>query len=297
MTTLYFPLVMSTTLSELGVQIEGSVSAIRQWIVPERVYQILIRWDNFNQNQSQYDVDVATIRDRGGRVAIGVKCVPAEHRLWPEYLGSPPKPTSYNALAEWVIYVCNRYHPEYVELFNEPNVGRDAAKYYGCQFGAWMIDGEDVQLSGRRYGSMLRAVYPKLKEVQAIVYAGALMINNYWESFLQGMGDAPADAISWHHYLRMGVDFHSLDDTISKFRAITSNVLAITETSILDENDSFELQQRQAEWYKYLQSALVQYDLKSVAWYTLSGNDWLNSDLVHNGNPDTPAYKLFCGEQ
>lgn len=294
MNSVYLPAIMTDDpLNRFGAQIEGPISDDGYWIKSDRIYQIPIQWNNFNTNQEQYDANIALIRSKGGRMALGIRCVPVEHRLWPEYAGSPPKPTSYDALADWVIYVCNRYHPEYVELFNEPNVGREVTA--GCLYGAWILSGEDVQLSGRRYGSMLRAVYPKVKATGARVYAGALMMNNYWEDFLRGMADAPADAISWHCYLHPETPFTYLDDTIQRFRAITTNILAITETSVLDENDSPELRQIQKSWFEYLVSSAELYDLSNVLWYTLIGNEWLNSDLVHNSDPNTPAYLSFCG--
>jgi hypothetical protein len=293
----YLPIIHAPDpLEPFGAQIDGHVVGVEQWIVPNRIYQIPVRWDGYAESQALYDRDAEIIRQAGGRVAIGIRCVPLEYRLWPEYVASPPKPTAFPSLADFVGSVALRLGACYVELFNEPNVGRDAARQYETLFGAWMIDGEDPTLSGRRYGSMLRAVYPHLHALGLVVYAGALMLNSWWSYFLQGIGNAPLDCVSWHCYLTQDAPFTRVDDIARQIRIINPAQQAITETSVLSDIDSAALMQRQADWLKYLVDTRVRLGMRTVTWYCLAANDWMHSDLVHNGDPSTPGYLVFSGK-
>jgi hypothetical protein len=289
----YLPLVARDVLDPcIGAQIEGAVASVQQWVVPGRGYQLSISWKDFPARSDVYDDNARRLQ--GCPLMLTVKCVPPACRLWPEWVSSPPAISAYPALVDFCKLLIDRYHPARLELFNEPNVYSREAEDYQELFGAWIGPGEAPHIAGARYGAMLQTVYWPVKayDPTVMIVAGALMRNEHALSFLDGMRGAPADCVSCHFYMRLeSADFRKLGDYLAELRVHTSLPLAISETSILDEEDTPALEQRQYDWLLYLSEVRAQLGLRFVNWYTLAGNDWLCSDLAPG-----KAWDLFAGK-
>lgn len=138
----YLPVIMQGQAKPLplGVQIEGHIGTRVKWVIPNRQYQISVKWRDVEANKGErdwsgYDLDFEALS--GQCVTVGIKCVPEWARLWPGYVGSPPLEHYYTELAMFIAALIERYHPDAIELFNEPDVDRDAAKWAEEFFGAW----------------------------------------------------------------------------------------------------------------------------------------------------------------
>jgi hypothetical protein len=285
-----------------GAQIEGHIEEHEaQWVVLNRPYQISTRLDEYVLSPDMYHRDVSILS--GNRYGFGIRCLPATYRLWPEYRNSPPREDCYDHLVYFLSKLVTEHSPQpsFIELFNEPNIGRDAAKKFEAYFGAWMLDGEDPRIGGIRYREMLAYVYPRLKSLvpNMKIHAGALMDNAFRDGFLVGMfpkGDRRklADAISFHYYLSLGTPFESIKTKVNKIRSRTSLPIILSETSVLDENDSIELQTRQDEWLKYLIKNRSNLGIDKILWYTAFNNGWWNSDMIMSSKPKL-VYTTFKG--
>jgi hypothetical protein len=278
----------------LGVQIEGRVAGREQWIVPNRQYQIAVKWRDVETTKGLldwhvYDPDFQALA--GQRVTVGIKVVPEWARLWAGYVGSPPKPECYHDLARFLLVLIDRYRPDAIELFNEPDVGRDEAKWAEEYFGAWCI-GTGFSSGGTKYGQCLKAIYPIIHEaypnvrVIACALIGA-MPSSY--QFYQGAMSAGmlCDAVSFHKYIGIGGNY----DAAFEFAALIG-AKVLSETSVTAKEDSELLKTEQADYLKYLLSNYRNTGIEVIQWYSLANNMWGCADLVRDSIP-TPAYEVW----
>jgi hypothetical protein len=295
----YLPVIISQgSPLPLGCQIEGHVGNRAKWIVPDRQYQISVKWRDVETNKGErdwsgYDLDFEALS--GQRVTVGVKCVPEWARLWPGYVGSPPLAHYYTELAMFIVTLIERYHPDAIELFNEPDVDRDAAKWAEEFFGAWVIN-NDFYRAGKLYGQCLNTVYSMVHEAYPVVriIAGALMSHADSLKFLDGAidGGLKCDAISFHKYISMGGSFSAAFEFALDVANRINKPVVLSETSVLAQLDSDELMYAQADYLRYLRENYRDSCIDVVQWYSLASNDWMNSDLIHGGQL-TPAYEVF----
>lgn len=283
----------------LGCQIEGRVGSLARWIVPRRQYQIGVKWREVEavkgfRDWSIYDADFAVLR--GQRVTAGVKCVPEWARLWPGYVGSPPIAHYYPELAKFIIALIERYRVNAVELFNEPDTDRDAAKWAEEYFGAWCID-NDFYRGGRLYGQCLETVYAMVHEVYpgVRIIAGALIgAEPSSLQFLDGAleGGLQCDAVSYHKYISIGGDFNAAFRFGLAVAQRTPKSQVLSETSVTAKDGSPELRRAQAEYLTYLRENYQNSCIDVMQWYTLAGNGWMNSDLIYDGQTSA-AYEVW----
>jgi hypothetical protein len=287
--------------NKFGAQIEGHFNGEEKWLIPNRIYQITMRWDDYYDNVTLYDQDVQKFA--GYQFGFGIRCVPQPFRLWPTYRNSPLNPQYSGELLSFLTTILDRYNPTFIELFNEPNIGRDQAKSFEDYFGAWMIDEEAPDVAGNRYREMLASVYPFIKQYHSKVkiHAGALMNNAHRDGFLKGMfpkGDRSklADAVSFHYYVDKNSKFYSIKDQVAEIRKRTSLPLVLSETSALSYNsiDAEGAETLQYDWFKYLVRNKLSLGIDKILWYTLANNGWWHSDMVMNDVPKL-VYQLFAG--
>ena len=301
----FFPVIMQgkTIALPLGVQIEHhQAQSVKQWIIPNRQYQIPIKWRDVETvrgiyDWSLYDPDFEALA--GQKVTAGIKVVPEWARLWKGYVASPPKPLCFYDLANFVIKVIERYHVDAVELFNEPDVDLISTIPYAEYFGAWCIS-SDWYMGGTRYGQCLNAIYPVIHAAypNVRIIAGALIggIPSSIE-FLQGAINTGlrCDAISFHKYIGLGGNFNSAFEFGKLVKQKINKPQVLSETGITSSIDSLELQQAQAGYLKYLKQNYRTSTVSVIQWYSLANNGWMNTDLVRN-NESTLAYKEFIRE-
>lgn len=269
----------------LGVQQEGRLSSALPWFHPDWIYHWSIRWHDYPNEI--YSDNIETLLGRSQIITL--KVCPEEHRLWPRFVGSPPKPDSYSEFVRFAQGIIDWARPDAIALFNEPNVWVPFATSPE-NFGAWVGRDETMYQGGYRYGQFTKEVVPQLRDAKVIV--GELMINDLTLEFLRGAidGGLTGDFLSYHVYLSLHDEFSKLDEWASKLSSLTNLPLAVTETSIIDSIDSPELRQKQLEYAQFLRAKTLESDqVKFVEWYTLANNGWGNSDLVTKGVAQ-PAY-------
>jgi hypothetical protein len=300
--TVFLPVIMQGQAAPqlpLGCQIEHhQASSVKQWVIPARQYQIPVKWRNVETvpgelNWSAYEADFAALA--GQRVTVGIKVVPEWARLWAGYVASPPKPECYVDLAHFLLALIERYHPDAIELFNEPDVDRDAAKWAEEFFGAWCVN-NDFYRGGRLYGQCLDTVYPILHEAYpgVRIIAGALMAHESSLKFLDGMiaGGLQCDAVSFHKYVGLGGNFNAAFEFALSVTNRINKPIVLSETSITATEDSDLLRTEQADYLKYLLDNVDNSSIECIQIYSLANNAWMNSDLVRNNQP-TPMYNVW----
>lgn len=282
----------------LGCQIEGHVGNRAKWIVPSRQYQIGVKWrdvekDKGERDWSGYDLDFEALS--GQRVTVGIKCVPEWARLWSGYVGSPPMAHYYSELARFIMALIERYHPDAIELFNEPDVDRDAAKWAEEYFGAWCVN-NDFYRGGRLYGQCLDTVYPILHEAYpgVRIIAGALMAHDSSLTFLDGAiaGGLQCDAVSFHKYVGLGGNFNAAFEFALSVTNRINKPVVLSETSVTATEDSDLLKTEQADYLKYLLDNVDNSSIECIQIYSLANNLWMNTDLVRDDKP-TPMYDVW----
>lgn len=283
--------------ASLGAQVEGDVAPRAQWLRPGRIIEWAVKWAQVEATRGVYawpgNYEDSFAALEGYETIIGIKCVPAWARLWPE-AGSPPKPACYLDLKRFIQAVQERYHPQAVELFNEPDTKRTPGLPYGEFFGAWVQDNESWYQGGQRYGACVEAVYPNLGSK---LLAGALAMHDDSLEFLRGALDAgmrsKCDAISFHSYVSNPEQFNR---PVEHARAISQLAaydipLVMTETSVTGAADNDELRQWQVD---YLSNLRGWGDVLAKLWYSLANNNWACSDLVVNDQAK-PVYAVWSG--
>lgn len=274
--TIYLPQVANPEPllgARLGVQIEGRVADWSPYLIPHRLYQWPLRWWSYPCDE--YDENALALK--GHRQIITLKCVPEEYRLWPEFAGSPPAPQHYDAFVAHAQQVIDRYQPEAIEFFNEPDVYTMNASHPEF-YGAWVGPDDTMYQGGRRYGAFCAYVYPRLHGCK--VLAGALMMHNESLEFLQGALNAGlrADALSYHCYISMDEVFDRIIYLAQALQMMTSLPLVCTETAVMGDG-SAEHQTRKAQYVNYLRSGAWLW-IEAANWYTIGGNDYWETDLL-----------------
>jgi hypothetical protein len=299
----FLPVIMQgqpTVPYPLGVQIENPMAGKTQWIIPCRQYQIHIKWRNVETvkgvyDWSLYDPDFAALA--GQRVTIGIKIVPEWARLWPGYVASPPKAAYYVDLANFINAAIDRYHPDAIELFNEPDVDRDVVKVYEEYFGAWCIN-NDWYTGGKLYGQCLGAIYPIVHTSNVRIISGALIgANPSSLTFLQGAldGGLRADALSFHKYIGVDGNYNAAFEFGTLARAKTGLPQVLSETSVLSPNnvdDTDKLKQAQTDYLTFLRQTYVNSTVDVIQWFSLANNGWRCADLIRGGVP-MPVYDVW----
>jgi len=298
----FLPVIMQGqpySILPLGCQIEGHIGDRVQWVVPNRQYQFGIKWRDVETvkgtyNWSAYDPDFLALT--GQKITIGVKVVPVWARLWSGYVASPPKASNYIDLANFIKALIARYGVDAVELFNEPDVDRDGAKWAEEYFGAWCIN-SDWYTGGRLYGGCLNAIYPIIHATypNVRIIAGALIgADPSSLQFLQGSIDngLKCDAISFHKYIGLGGNFNAAFEFGVLIRNKSSLSQILSETSITSSTDSDELKQAQENYLIHLRQGYINSTIDVIQWYSLANNFWMNTDLVRNSIP-TSAYNVW----
>ncbi len=277
--TIYLPVIINTAPPAFGVQIDGPLTIP---VVQDRIYHTSVRW----MEPGWWIPDTVSAVDPNPLV-IGTKTTPEPYRLYPDRMGSEPKPEHYQDYVDFVVGLVDRYHPYAVEVWNEPDcptysVPADNQYWYG----AWVTD-EDYYASGQRYGNLLSMVYQVLQPLGVQVLGGALQNGHVVQGreFLRGMLETgQCDYVSFHVYPYIDQDYKRVVyDAIDSIMSVAGDKpLFVTETALLtrgntEDLDTPEFQIAQAEYLCWMKNYMA---WGGVPWLWYAGdNTWQNCGL------------------
>ena len=311
MPDIYLPIVNASGFAPyaLGAQQEGGLTNFSQWCVPKRVYHYPIYWQRVEAIRGTYkgwwayDKNAELINSIECPQIITVKASPDWAKAW-VHPGSPPAPEYYADYAKFCQFVIDRYHPFALELWNEPDMERDAIvepdnNYYG----AWVDSGETFYQGGQRYGECMKMVTEQVTGSKILI--GALTSHSKSIEFMQGAWDAglTGDALSYHCYIRYphSESFNRIFTLADWYRKATDLPLLCTETSMLAQGDTPdyatpEFLQMQADYLRYILDHMEGSEVELVEWFMLGRepNSWANSELIRFGGT-TPVYDVWKG--
>lgn len=280
---LYMPLIVNTAPPMYGVQVDGPLTIP---VVQHRIYHMPARW----MEDEQWLPDIASAVDPNPLI-IGTRTCPEQYRLYPDRMGSEPSPEYYSAYVDWLVGLCERYHPYAVEVWNEPDcplytVPADQQWYYG----AWVTQ-EDYFAAGRRYGALLGMAYEALRPMGVQVLGGALMngavVQGQW--FLRGMLETgQCDYVSFHVYPYYGDDYRAVvESAFESVRSVSGDMpLFITETALLTHGNTEDLdtpmfRAAQVDYLKWIRDYCA---WSGIPWLWYAGdNTWQNCGLKRRG--------------
>ena len=191
--------------------------------------------------------------------------------------------TDYPAWLDWVMVGIDRYHPQYVQFWNEPDTEFDGLAYhFGCI-------GEDYA-AGVLYGQYYNVFYQRVKAQHhdIMVLSGELGWAN--ADFIRGMFSVieQTDGISFHHYAYCNSNYAAnVTGIADMIDGLVDVPLYFSETSAIYEGEvSAECEDYKAE---YIDWAMGQSRFEIVVLFTLNNNGWMNSWLEGN-----PAYYVYA---
>lgn len=267
------------------------------YIVSNRLYHFPVRFADCCQTQGTFQAPQYLLDNIGttypARLGMGTLTCPDWARLWPECLGSPPAREFWGDFADFVcraIDICpGRW--QYVELWNEPDVPIEIVGEHDQNYlGAW-VRGGDYKTAGRMYGEFVAQAAEIIRQrfLQVRIYAGALVSDGERSlEFLRAAassGIEAADGISYHIYQRPPVyNFKAISEYGAAIRGIIAKPLAVTETSIRDNNQAIDLKllnQAQVDYWKYLMHEVQESGIEILNWYSW-GQQWENTAMWRN---------------
>lgn len=277
--TVFLPVIMNTTPPSYGVQLSGALTIP---IVQNRIYHVSVAW----QEPQPWIPDAASAIDPNPLI-LGTRTCPPEYRLFPDRMGSPPKPEHNPRIVEMVRSLVERYHPWGFEFWREPDcpvysVPPENQYWYG----AWVVN-EDYYAAGRAYGDLLSMIYPVLKSTGCKVLGGALQNGHLVQGreFLRGMLETGrCDFVSFHVYPFFGEDYKKVvEQAVQSVRSMTYLPLFVTETALLTRGeDTPEFQAAQVDYYHWQRDYFGQIGIPSL-WYSGDDNGWYKCGFKRNG--------------
>ena len=295
MMTAYLPVVEYNPLTPavIGVQLEDHITNLDDYIVPDRMYHLPVRWNEVEQEQGHYVVTpylvTAVPQLDGNPWILGTRTCPPWARLWVNHLGSPPKEEYWKDYANFINAMITALDPWGVEIWNEPDTQpKNAEENY---YGAWIQDYGDAYEAGLYYGRFTAYIYPLIKDVhpEKKIVVGALMGANL--DFLRGAvdGGLKGDFLSVHKYIKKVEEFNAVFNLIYDVQDIAPGLpIIVTETSLLGDGGE-EHQQMQADYVNYLRDMQGWEGVPLILWYSMANYWWFNNALVVD-SVKTPAY-------
>ena len=290
--TLYLPIVMNTAPPQYGVNIDGPVGDFP--IEPNRIYQTPARWmgvdDWLHGNLSAFGYNP---------FIIGTHTCPEIYRMYPDRMGSEPRPECYEDFAMFV-EALSWHDPWAIEIWREPDCPTYSVKpevqYW---YGAWVTD-EDYYAAGKRYGNLLSCVYPVLSSTGCLTIGGALQNPHLiqGQEFLRGMLETgECDYVSIHLYSHYNTDYKSqVEKTLHDIALLADRPLIVTETALLTTEglayDTPEFQAAQAEYLAWFRPMMIEAGIPWL-WYA-SDNTWRNCGLKRRSS-FMPVYDEWKG--
>lgn len=275
---IFLPFVSKYTRSNVGVESEGGFENLEKYYNDKTRLKVSVRWSEVEAVCGQYDWSTLD-RKLGSYHAdwITVKCTPD----WALPDGEPmcklPSGENWAAFHKFVQAVIDRYGPEFIEIWNEPDVlyedmPPENAVYFGCV--------GDASL----YGEFCEKLYGNVTGAKIIIGAVS-SIDDYYIRDMLVEAKGKFDGISFHCYEYY---YSGLSDTCrSEYKRIagmTDKPVYISETAVIyREGSLLGYYDAQIEQYWRLKKDL----LTPWFWYTLVDN-WpqpVSTDMI---GPDGP---------
>lgn len=286
MPNIYLPIIISDRTS-LGVHMESDQT---EYLAPNSWIRLWVKWDEIEASHSNYiwSQDELITKLAGHPLLLNIKNSP----VWAQtFSACCSMPADFNAYCNFVLAIIERYHPQGIEIWNEPDVSPNAMTpdlypYMGC----W---GDD-KIAGQKYAALLSIIYPAVKAQfpNVLVFGGALVQpkGQFWTGAIQAGINNYLDVVSYHQYV--GGSFTPPIDIAKMLSPLSpGKPLALTETSYLYDVRTVKADQMQAEYLNYLLSSAKGAGIDYIFWYTLAKNYWRHSDLVEE--MPKPAWDVY----
>ncbi len=284
---------------------------------------------------SSVDAELLELVRQGVRPIVIVRGTPAWAQQRPEYSCGAVKPDKLPAFARFMQQVVARYSAppfniEYFEMGNEVDVdpiqvGKDS------QFGCWG-DFNDPYFGGGKYGEMLNAVYPAVKQINPavkIVFGGLLLdcdvtidSNNckpatFLEGALRAGAGSSFDVMAYHAYTfwsdsmpahdwdlydkkwghrggKMLGKLNFVREVMNKYQV--NKPVMMNEGGLLCEwhvTCTENLRAVQSNYAVRLYTRSYAHNLVASIWYTLDYPGWYNGALMDQNGGTRPAYETI----
>jgi len=318
----YLPMILEQNQSVLGVQMEGnSLGGRNVYLANESAIHLSLRWSEVEAIRGTYswittfDTMAATVAENRFFI-LNLKNAPAWARAPSTLQCYAPKVEFFDEFANFVVAAIDRYHPDAIEIWNEPDVQPQAAidngYWYGC-IG-----------NGTLYAQILGVVYPIVKahHPSVVVLGGALMLgetqHKFTEDFLAYTIASPItkynqsypvpapklsltssihpfDGVSYHAYITYpSTNFDYVFGKADYLATLTDKQLWVTETALLCQTDcGTTFKNSQTNYLTHVYSNAYSHGLNGLLWYSLANNGWLNSDLVAK-DVKKPVWYEYC---
>lgn len=276
----------------LGVHLNPNAQRDIGWLSSWSWMRAWVRWFEIEEQAgvrswgAGLDQDIRLMKATGNPLLLTIMTTPGWASLDPALRCSPPHPKYLPAYAEFVNAVIDRYQPQAVELYNEPEpsaelVGTGMDYFIGC----WGPRGD-------YYAHMLQVVYPLIKaeHPDVLVAAGGLALDEgqreFWPQALAFGAQGHYDVLSFHGYAFYPLnEFDVLFERADYLRTRGETApLWVTETSLLclDEyvDCDAKFQRDQGDYFRHLLRYSQQNQIDVFFWFTLASGGWRHSDLV-----------------
>jgi len=288
-------------LHRVGVQLEGATDYNQPYLIPGSTVERQVFWYKIEEERgvlnwpSKLDADIRALESYP--LVLNIKTTPTWARQYAGYVCSPPAEHYYYDYAMFVVSVIDRYHPNAVEIWNEPETHASGIDPNSPLMGCWPNRLTYFQ-AGKLYGEFVDYVYNIVHAYHPSVYimAGATLLDPFSKKaeFTEGMLSTQPnyDVYSIHSYLTYPkMDYKQVLRQLDFLRRYgVDKPIWITETSLLCDGDcggSFE--KAQADYAHYIFNLDL---VDHVLWYTLYGNGWRNSDLAY-ARMKKPAWYVY----
>jgi hypothetical protein len=287
--TIFLPLVIfSSPEIHLGGYFWGDVMAYERYsyLVPGQWVKTDYgaNWDQVEPQQGvriwsqALDTSMAYYRANGYKVLLNTQHAPTWARLYPDLDCSPPASAYIDDWIRFVDDLIERYKPEAIELFNEPEALPGGAFWTTC-FGDNPI----------YYASIVSQAYQQLKpKYPAIVFvAGALILGNDFDRawihlFIENL--VGIDAISFHSFnYDSNISSGLLESKRDYLAGLTNYPLWLTESALLCKPEwecGEAFRERQAIYLRNSFEYAVGH-LAAYFWYSHNNVDWNNCELIN----------------
>ena len=284
--TFYIPVVFVGDSSNVGVMTESPMRSVARWHNPTTAIKIAVRGADVMASSTHYDWSKSDGILAGYHADwINITTSPpwmAEDRI----ICNLPKSWYWHRYAEFVQAVIDRYHPDAVEIWNEPDIAYgdmppEHAYFYGC-----VGDGE-------KYAEFSDYISENTSGADVII--GALA--SPYTPFITDLTAHAEhyDGLSFHCYTRLyGSLFGDCRADYRQAALWTDRPVYLSETAVLYRS-GLESQYEQAQLVHYEQLQ----DIPTVwFWYTLANNGWpveMPTDMVSRSVP-RPVWYEYIGQ-
>ena len=284
----YLPLLFSSEQSIVGVATWETPRRANPYIVPGGIILYALFWNDTENVQGVYDwskpdYELELLDRAHNRLVISVRNTPLWARLYPDRECSPPQSQYWVLFRDFLLAVIDRYNPDYIEIWNEPDTPIDvppsSARYYGC----WGTD----FVSGTKFGLFVEQVS---QGIDTPIMAGGFCLCHPGD-FLAGylLINPDIEYISFHgyaHYQQNDWDAIFLQsDRISR---ATDLQQFVTETSLLGD----VVGEEQADYLQYIHETAQDYPISGLLWFTMNNSGWEYADMI-KGGVERPVWYIY----